>query len=83
MTAGSSAQHSRDQLVRVAIIDDHRLLGESLAAALRAGGYAVTLPPLTSLEDISAGLASEPPSVALLDVDLGGIGSGLAQAFPG
>jgi two-component system nitrate/nitrite response regulator NarL len=60
----------------VAIVEDHQLLAEALAAALAAEGYQVVLPSLTSLGDVARILQSSPPDVALLDLDLGSVGSG-------
>lgn len=61
-------------VVRIAIIDDHRLLVAALAASLRAEGCEVDVPALG--EGLAERLLGSEPDVALLDLDLGASGSG-------
>ena len=76
MTCGRGPGTAGQRPPVVAVIDDHRLLRASLAAALQAEGYVVVAPALSSLGDVIDVLATARPSVALLDLDLGPFGSG-------
>ncbi|HET6963733.1 MAG TPA: response regulator transcription factor [Acidimicrobiales bacterium] len=62
--------------VRVAILDDHRLMSSSVSAALRAEGFEVVVPELVEPAAVESRLRQEPPAVALLDLDLGAFGRG-------
>lgn len=62
---------------RVVIIDDHRLLAQSLALALRLEGITATVPALDDLTTLLSVTAACRPHLVLLDLDLGGsIGDG-------
>lgn len=74
--AGDSAIGSDAPRVRVVIIEDHHLLAASLAAALRAEGCEVEVPPLG--DALPVRLRALAPDVGLLDLDLGAHGSGEA-----
>ncbi|MDE3204930.1 MAG: response regulator transcription factor [Acidobacteriota bacterium] len=63
---------------RVVILEDHRLLGAALAAALEVAGFVVDTPELTDPDRVLSALKADPPQVALLDLDLGSFGSGEA-----
>lgn len=68
---------------RVLVLDDHILLGESLALALRASGLEVELPSLVSCSALTQLVADDPPDLVLLDLELGGdIGDGAALVRP-
>jgi two-component system nitrate/nitrite response regulator NarL len=56
--------------VRVLIVEDHRLLAQSLRLALEASGMSVSVPPI-DLAAIRAAAREVPPDVVLLDLDLG------------
>lgn len=58
------------------LIDDHRLFSVSLAAALRSQAFEVETPTLTSLDQVGAQLVQGHPDVAIIDRDLGALGSG-------
>lgn len=60
----------------VAVVDDHYLFGNVLAAALSARGTEVLQPRLTTIEELRDRLLDAAPVVALLDRDLGPVGSG-------
>lgn len=60
----------------VAVVDDHQLLTNSLAVALRADGFSVLVPELTTVEEVRATLTAGRPAVALVDLDLGEFGNG-------
>jgi DNA-binding NarL/FixJ family response regulator len=61
---------------RIAIVEDHQLLSAALGAALRADGYSVLVPELNDMGEVADILTSQPPAVALLDLDLGSFGNG-------
>lgn len=71
---------------RVAIIDDHMLLADSLAMALEAQSYDVKRVawPETggSLSTILTSILRTPPRVVLLDLDLGRFGDGTRLIEP-
>lgn len=60
----------------VALVEDHQLLNAALASGLRAEGFVVTLPALTTIKEIIDELLARPPQVALVDLDLRRVGSG-------
>lgn len=66
----------RDPTPRVAIVDDHQLMSASVGAALRAEGFDVRVPNLADAGTVEAELREAPPTVALLDLDLGAFGRG-------
>lgn len=87
-----AAEHDRSGLasslwdVRVLIIEDHKLLAQSLLHALRGEGFVVELVTGPAVEDIEAFREWFRPTVVLLDLNLGvGIGSGLplVRSFAG
>jgi DNA-binding NarL/FixJ family response regulator len=64
--------------VRVAIVDDHRLLAQSLALALHAAGYDAVL--IDPLDDVVQRAHQWRVDVVLLDLDFGGTtGDGLVE----
>lgn len=69
--------------VDVVVVDDHRLLGESLAVALEAHGLRTALPALGPREELVAHVVALRPGLVLLDLDLGGdVGDGGALVRP-
>jgi two-component system, NarL family, nitrate/nitrite response regulator NarL len=60
----------------IALLDDHLLFSAALATALRARGFEVLTPPLSSLQGLRTELETSRPDVVLLDRDLGTLGSG-------
>lgn len=71
-----SAQRAADA-VRVMLVDDHRLLSESLAVSLAAEGLVCDVPALTSGAALLEEAARQRPELVLLDLDLGAAGHGL------
>lgn len=65
----------------VLIVEDHWLMAESLALALRAEGFSPVVAPLRSSEEVLAVAAETRPAVVLLDLELP-IGSGLGLISP-
>ena len=69
--------------LRAVIIDDHRLLAQSIALALRLEGVDCSVADLTDPEQLMADVTAEPPDVVLLDLDLGPpIGDGAELVAP-
>jgi two-component system, NarL family, nitrate/nitrite response regulator NarL len=60
----------------IALVEDHQLLSAALSAALRAEGYDVIVPVLTTLTAVQAELLRAVPDFTLLDMDLGEVGAG-------
>lgn len=67
---------------RIAIVDDHDLLAQSLALALQARGFAATPHGVTDLEQTLATVLASEPDVVLLDLQLGDAGHGLSLVRP-
>ncbi|MCU4182938.1 response regulator transcription factor [Acidiferrimicrobium sp. IK] len=61
----------------VAIVEDHQLLSQALAAALEMEGCTVVAPPLVDMATLVGSVLAALPDVVLLDLDLGAIGRGL------
>lgn len=72
-------------VTRVVLVEDHRLLAESMAIALAAEGFDLTVASLPSecspTELVQQVLASR-PDIALLDLDLGAAGDGAPLIGP-
>jgi two-component system, NarL family, nitrate/nitrite response regulator NarL len=60
----------------VSLVDDHHLFSTSMAVALRAEGFEVQIPRLTSQEDVCQTIMASQPQVVMIDRDLGALGSG-------
>jgi DNA-binding NarL/FixJ family response regulator len=70
-------------MTRIVIVDDHELLAFSLACALQAQGFDATALRPTTREEVLGTLLADPPSVLLLDLQIGGeIGSGATLVRP-
>ena len=69
--------------LRVLLVDDHVLLADSLAVALRAEGVDATLADLDSRETLVQTVRDDPPDLVLLDLELGGaLGDGATLVRP-
>jgi two-component system, NarL family, nitrate/nitrite response regulator NarL len=82
---GSNRRSVRDgpaTAVRIAIVDDHRLLTAALAVALRAERCEAVVPSVSTLPALLDMLLDARPSVVLLDRNLGTIESGEALIAP-
>ncbi len=65
--------------VRVAVVEDHALLADSLRISMAAEGADVSIVSLTSPTEVVAACARHRPHVVLLDLDLGReVGDGAA-----
>lgn len=68
---------------RVLLVDDHQLLVDAVAAALKVGGIEAERADLASRESVVAQAWADPPDLVLLDLDLGGtIGDGSVLVRP-
>lgn len=67
---------------RILLVEDHELLSEGVALALRASGYEVTVSSETSLDDVVALASRVQPRLVLLDLQLGDMGSGCDLVGP-
>lgn len=67
----------------VLIVEDHDLLAQTVAAALRAEGVTVHLAELTGIDGVLAQALLLRPSVALLDLDLGATTGAGEDLVPG
>jgi len=59
---------------RIAIVEDHRLLGETVGLALELEGFAVIVPDLIDELTLLGAVAPDPNTLVLLDLDLGPLG---------
>lgn len=69
--------------LRVLLVDDHALLADAVATALRAEGVEARLADLSSRDALIAAVEADPPDLVLLDLELGGaIGDGATLVRP-
>lgn len=67
----------------ILLVEDHRLLAQSLGMALRAEQMQVRIADLASREQLLANAVADPPDIALVDLELGGdIGDGTTLVKP-
>jgi DNA-binding NarL/FixJ family response regulator len=70
-------------VLRLCVIDDHALLGQTLVSSFREAGVDAWMLPPTGREELLAALAEDRPDVVLLDLDLGDpIGDGTLLVAP-
>jgi DNA-binding NarL/FixJ family response regulator len=67
---------------RLLLVDDHRLLVETLQASLAQAGFAVSVAPSCSFDEVVAEAAAVRPSLVVLDLDLQGDGFGYDLIAP-
>ncbi len=73
----ASEAHGSAGGMRILIIDDHELLAQSMVFIMRSEGLDVAATTGPSLEDVLTVAATFQPTVILLDLDLGTMGSAL------
>jgi len=61
---------------RLLLVDDHRLLVETLQMSLRAAGLTASVAPCGSFAEVLAEAAAVRPTLVVLDLDLSGAGVG-------
>ena len=67
----------------VLIVDDHRLMADSLCVALRLEGFDPVVAAIADPHDLVARIVADPPALVLLDLDLGGaLGDGADLVAP-
>jgi DNA-binding NarL/FixJ family response regulator len=67
---------------RLLLVDDHRLIVETLQVSLAQTGFAVSVSPCGSFEEILAEAAAVRPTLVVLDLDLQGSGYGYDLIAP-
>jgi DNA-binding NarL/FixJ family response regulator len=67
---------------RLLLVDDHRLLVETLQVSLLHVGFAVSVSPCGSLDEVLAEAAAVRPTLVVLDLDLQGAGYGYDLIAP-
>jgi DNA-binding NarL/FixJ family response regulator len=74
---------ARPDVLRVLIVDDQRLLADSLCLALGLEGLEAEVAPITDRNDLVERVRAEPPGLVLLDLDLGvALGDGADLVAP-
>lgn len=76
MTLTDHMTRTHTEAPRVLVVDDHRLLGETLQTALRLNGLDVSVSNCASAEAILDEAAELSPRLVVLDFDLAGAGLG-------
>ena len=67
---------------RLLLVDDHRLLVETLQASLVQAGFAVSVAPSCSFDQVLAEVTAVRPTLVVLDLDLQGDGYGYDLIAP-
>ena len=67
---------------RLLLVDDHRLLVETLQMSLRGAGFAVSAAPCGTFDEVLAEAAAVRPTLVVLDLDLQGAGFGYDLIAP-
>ena len=67
---------------RLLLVDDHRLLVETMQVSLAQAGFAVSVAPCGSFDEILAEAAAVRPTLVVLDLDLQGTGYGYDLIAP-
>jgi len=67
---------------RLLLVDDHRLLVETLQVSLIQAGFAASVAPCRSFDDVLAEAADVRPALVVLDLDLQGAGYGYDLIAP-
>lgn len=67
---------------RLLLVDDHRLLVETLQVSLTQSGFTVSVAPCGSIDEVLAEAAQVRPSLVVLDLDLQGAGYGYDLIAP-
>jgi DNA-binding NarL/FixJ family response regulator len=81
-TLNADALEATAPAERIAIVEDHELLADSLAFALSGGGLEAVVIRPTSEREVLQSVFELSPRVVLLDLHLGALGSGLKLIEP-
>ena len=76
-----SADTSSDG-ARLLLVDDHRLLVETLQVSLVQAGFSVSVAPCRTFDEVLAEVAAVRPTLVVLDLDLQGAGYGYDLIAP-
>lgn len=71
-----SATPSLAEAPRLLLVDDHRLLVETLQMSLGAAGFEASVSPCNTFDEVLAEAAAVRPTLVVLDLDLQGAGYG-------
>lgn len=70
-------------MLRLSVVDDHALLGQTLVASFRDAGIDAHMAPVSGRDAMMSAVAAHRPDVVLLDLDLGEpIGDGVTLVAP-
>ena len=76
LTLAASGFTASPDGARVLLVDDHRLLVETLQVSLSQAGFSVSVAPCGSFAEVLAAAAEVRPTLVVLDLDLQGAGYG-------
>ena len=76
LTAPRTHFRASTQEARLLLVDDHQLLVETLEMSLINAGFAVSVAPCASFDEVLAEVAAIRPTLVVLDLDLQGAGYG-------
>ena len=76
LTTHDSAADAPSGAPRLLLVDDHRLLVETLQVSLAQSGFAVSVAPCGNFDEVLTEAAAVRPTLVVLDLDLQGAGYG-------
>lgn len=76
LTAPEASPAASSDRPRLLLVDDHRLLVETLQVSLSQAGFAASVAPCSSFDEVLAEAAAVRPVLVVLDLDLQGAGYG-------
>jgi len=82
MTLAATTTDAAVDAPRLLLVDDHRLLVETLQASLVQAGFAVSVAPSCSFDEVLAEADNIRPTLVVLDLDLQGDGYGYDLIAP-
>ena len=82
LTASDVSRAASSDGPRLLLVDDHRLLVETLQVSLTQAGFAASVAPCHSFDEVLAEAAAVRPSLVVLDLDLQGAGYGYDLIAP-
>jgi two-component system nitrate/nitrite response regulator NarL len=82
LTAPHTSTATPSDAPRLLLVDDHRLLVETLQVSLVHAGFSVSVAPCSSLADVLDEAAAVRPTLVVLDLDLQGAGYGYELIAP-
>ena len=82
MTLAATTTDTAVEAPRLLLVDDHRLLVETLQVSLTQAGFAVSVAPSCSFDEVLAEVDDVRPTLVVLDLDLQGDGYGYDLIAP-